>query len=85
MNRHSLLTVILLTLFMGSMFSMKGYATEEKANIDKATMEKVKTALISKYGETARFRVERGVQQAAGLWRETDGVGSPGTELEFAL
>lgn len=74
MNRHSLLTVILLTLFMGSMFSMKGYATEEKANIDKATMEKVKTALISKYGETARFRVERGVQQAAGLWRETDGT-----------
>lgn len=74
MNRHSLLTVILLTLFMGSMFSMKGYATEEKVNIDKVTMDKVKTALISKYGETARFRVERGVQQAAGLWRETDGT-----------
>lgn len=74
MNRHSLLTVIMLTLFMGSMFSMKGYATEEKANIDKVTMDKVKTALISKYGETARFRVERGVQQAAGLWRETDGT-----------
>ncbi|MFA6951078.1 MAG: hypothetical protein WCQ70_10380 [Lentimicrobiaceae bacterium] len=74
MNRHSLLTVIMLTLFMGSMFSMKGYATEEKVNIDKVTMDKVKTALISKYGETARFRVERGVQQAAGLWRETDGT-----------
>lgn len=74
MNRHSLLTVMMLTLFMGSVFSLKGYATEEKANIDKTTMDKVKTALISKYGETARFRVERGVQQAAGLWRETDGT-----------
>ncbi len=74
MKRNSLLTVILLVVFIGSMFSAIANTTVEKANIDKATMEKVKTELLTKYGESAKFRIERGVQQAAALWRDTDGT-----------
>jgi len=74
MYRNRMLMVIMLAIFTGSMFSLKANTIAEKANIDKVTMEKVKTALISKYGKTAEFRIERGVQQAAGLWRDTDGT-----------
>lgn len=74
MNRNRMLMVIMLVIFTGSMFSLKANTIADKANIDKTTMEKVKTALISKYGKTAEFRIERGVQQAAGLWRDSDGT-----------
>lgn len=47
--------------------------TSDEPNIDKTTMEKVKRQLISKHGQQAAFRIERGVQQAASLWRESDG------------
>ena len=36
-------------------------------------MEKVRNLLIEKYGDDAAFRIERGVNQVAALWRETDG------------
>ena len=42
--------------------------------ITSPTMEMVKNQLIEKYGETAVFRIERGVNQVASLWRETDGT-----------
>jgi hypothetical protein len=74
MKRNSLLTVIMLAVFIGSMISAIANPTVEKANIDKATMEKVKTELLAKYGESAKFRIERGVQQAGALWRDTDGT-----------
>ncbi len=61
-------------MFIGSLFTASANTTVEKANIDKATMEKVKTELQAKYGESAKFRIERGVQQAAALWRDTDGT-----------
>lgn len=42
-------------------------------NIDASSMEKVKQALIKKYGDDQQFRIERGVAQAAALWRNEDG------------
>jgi hypothetical protein len=38
------------------------------------TKAKVKESLLQKYGETQKFRIERGVDQAASLWREEDGT-----------
>lgn len=37
------------------------------------TKEKVKKALLEKYGETQKFRIKKGVDQAASFWREEDG------------
>lgn len=64
----------MLTLFVGSMFSLKAKTPLEKANIDKSTMEKVKTTLIAKYGENDKLRIDRGVSQTASLWRDSDGT-----------
>jgi hypothetical protein len=41
--------------------------------IDSATLEKIKTELLQKFGESEKFRVGRGVDQVAGLWRAADG------------
>lgn len=41
--------------------------------IDSDTVQKVKAELLQKYGESEKFRVDRGVEQVAGLWRAEDG------------
>ncbi|MBU4268758.1 MAG: hypothetical protein KJ808_07940 [Acidobacteria bacterium] len=41
--------------------------------IDSDTLQKVKAELLQKYGESEKFRIERGVSQVADLWRATDG------------
>jgi hypothetical protein len=41
--------------------------------IDGATAQKVKAELLQKFGEAEKLRVERGVEQVAGLWIEGDG------------
>lgn len=74
MSKKILLPVIILAFIFGSTLSVKSALTVEKANIDKATMEKVTAALTGKYGDKAKFRIDRGVQQAANLWRESDGT-----------
>ena len=48
-------------------------AQEPAKFIDSGTLQKVKVELLQKYGESEKFRVERGVDQAAGLWRAEDG------------
>lgn len=73
MYKKSLFAILTLAFLAGNLFSIKAFAGGEKANIDKSTMEKVKSILINKYGEDAKFRIERGVQQAGSLWRDTDG------------
>jgi hypothetical protein len=42
--------------------------------IDSQTKERAINALLEKYGEEQKFRIERGVAQAAALWREEDGT-----------
>jgi hypothetical protein len=46
----------------------------QEAFIDSQTKASVKNALLEKYGEVQKFRIERGVAQAAALWREEDGT-----------
>src|SRR5437667_5301813 len=36
-------------------------------------IDKVETALVAKYGEAQRPRIERGLKQVAQFWREEDG------------
>jgi hypothetical protein len=45
----------------------------QEAAIDTQTKEQAKSALLQKYGEADKFRIERGVDQAASLWRKEDG------------
>lgn len=52
--------------------NMKETAVQEKF-ITEAIMEQVIVSLVEKHGETNKFRIERGVRQAAGLWQESDG------------
>lgn len=47
---------------------------EMKKYIDKPTIQKTIKALIEKYGENQRFRIERGVIQASNFWTEKDGT-----------
>ena len=48
--------------------------TGEEAFIDSQTKGRAKNALLEKYGEAQKFRIERGVEQAAALWKEEDGT-----------
>ncbi len=48
-------------------------------NISTKTVESVTKVLLDSLGETHKFRIERGVAQAAALWRDTDG-----SENDFA-
>ncbi len=41
-----------------------------------AAVTEAKTALLAVHGEAQRVRIERGVDQAAALWREADGDGA---------
>ncbi|MGQ9819359.1 MAG: hypothetical protein ACUVQ1_05475 [Candidatus Kapaibacteriales bacterium] len=42
--------------------------------IDKPTLQKIIKALIEKFGESQRFRIERGVTQASKFWTQKDGT-----------
>ena len=48
-------------------------ATAAKKFIQQATVDKVVNTLAGKYGEAEKSRIQRGVNQAATLWRESDG------------
>lgn len=50
-------------------------AGEPARFIDSETVSKVKAELLQKFGAAANFRIERGVEQVAGLWRSADGDG----------
>lgn len=45
----------------------------EEKGIASTAKEKIKNSLLQKYGEGQRFRIERGVDQAASLWKTNDG------------
>lgn len=72
-NLLCLLTLLLLALSPLT-------AQESAKAIDSGTLEKVKTELLQKFGDSEKFRVERGVDQVAALWRAADGNGT-----EFAI
>jgi len=60
-----------LILAMATLTSL--VAQESVKFIPNDTLQKVKTELLQKYGAEQQFRIERGVEQAAALWRSEDG------------
>ncbi|MBN2345767.1 MAG: hypothetical protein JXO51_05195 [Candidatus Aminicenantes bacterium] len=66
-NHSAWLLVLILTL----VFPIR--SQEPVRFIDSGTAQKVKAELLQKHGEAEKSRVERGVEQAAGLWRQEDG------------
>jgi len=77
--KSNLMTVLILVSFQLSVFAVKPNSTNHgtmKKNIyiEAALAENVATTIIGNVGESSRFRVERGVEQVAGLWRKEDGT-----------
>ncbi|HKK11037.1 MAG TPA: hypothetical protein VJ939_09375 [Bacteroidales bacterium] len=68
MRRKLLILVSALLVLAGA----KATTTMNK-EIDPSVVEQVKSTLIEKHGNAEQFRIERGVSQAASLWREIDG------------
>jgi hypothetical protein len=54
-------------------FALIDLRAEEEV-IGSATKEKVKKSLLQKYGESQKFRIEKGVDQAASFWKKDDGT-----------
>jgi len=48
-------------------------AQETTPAVDGATRQKIKDELLQKYGAAQKFRIDRGVEQTAALWRSEDG------------
>ena len=46
----------------------------EETVVGLKTKENVKKLLLQKYGETQKFRIKKGVDQAASMWRKSDGT-----------
>lgn len=74
-------TVFFLTMAIG--FALTGCVQKppvstdsSKLTIDQPTVEKVIKRLTDSLGEASKFRIERGVQQVASLWRQSDGDAS---------
>jgi hypothetical protein len=70
--------VILLTIVSALLSSCNPKSNQEfdTSPIDNSTIEKVKDELIERYGQGLEFRINRGVNQTASLWRGTDGTPS---------
>jgi hypothetical protein len=47
--------------------------SDESSNIDERTVKNVISLLEEKHGSDHSFRIERGVERAASLWRDSDG------------
>jgi hypothetical protein len=59
-----------------ALFAFAPLTAQEPAKfIDSAALQKVKAELLQKFGEAEKFRIDRGVEQVAGLWRAADGSG----------
>ena len=75
MNKWMILLVIPVMISFAGCGTKAGSASDATAKkyIQQATVDKVVTALAGKFGETDKARIERGIAQAANLWRESDG------------
>ncbi|OGD26022.1 MAG: hypothetical protein A2Y56_11080 [Candidatus Aminicenantes bacterium RBG_13_63_10] len=64
---------IFLLFIAGLMLVSAALVQGQAPAVDDGLRAEVKAALLEKHGETHRFRVEKGVDQAASLWRAEDG------------
>ncbi len=65
-------------VFLGLFIFLLTYCTtnkeqEMKKFIDRATIQKTIKALVQKYGEAERLRIEKSINQMANFWTEDDG------------
>ena len=70
--RNPLIFIVIVSLVMACTKERTRNASEAMY-ITAPMVETVKKQLVEKYGETAFFRIDRGVNQVAALWREEDG------------
>ncbi len=65
-----------ITLFSFSLLLILSFAglQGQEIFVEAKTKDAAKKALLEKYGESQRFRVEKGVDQVASLWKEEDGT-----------
>jgi hypothetical protein len=69
-----ILILVSLPLFAGQSSNVENKESNEPGAIPGAVVAKVTAALAGKYGDTVRERAQKGVDQAARLWRATDGI-----------
>ncbi|MCX7833258.1 MAG: hypothetical protein N2490_03520, partial [Ignavibacteria bacterium] len=62
--------IVLFILFISTL----SFAQVHKSNIDNVTINEVINLLISKHGESQKFRIQKGVNQVAEFWQESDGT-----------
>jgi hypothetical protein len=68
-----IIAIILPALFLLACSPAVEKATDETSPIGQPVIEKLISQLTEKYGSDFQFRIERGVKQAASLWRNSDG------------
>ncbi len=68
-----ILTVLIMTGCKNKSDQNKPSAKSETFKISEETIKETARQLKEKYGETYEFRIDRGVQQVASLWSESDG------------
>ncbi|MEW5806162.1 MAG: hypothetical protein AB1756_02255 [Acidobacteriota bacterium] len=59
--------------FLILLFSSFFYMSAADSCVNQTTQERIVQALLQKHGESLRFRIERGVKQAAQFWSKEDG------------
>jgi len=64
--------ILVLVFSLALLIARIDLRAEENA-VPSSAKEKIKNSLLQKYGEGQRFRIERGVDQAASLWKTEDG------------
>lgn len=70
MLKHKIMFLIVAVSLLAAVIS----AEEVKMFLDSKTVTDVKSQLLVKYGDTQKFRIDRGVDRVASLWREGDGT-----------
>lgn len=73
-------TILVVFMILLASCSEKKQDSDQKSDkdvkmsiIDEATQKNVIDKLLDKYGEDEKFRIEKGVKQAAAFWMESDG------------
>ena len=80
MKKLFLLPALLLLVFAGCK-QPAGNAGAMVTFINQSTMDKVIKRLTDSCGDQAKFRIDRGVKQAAALWKKEDGTAEEFTKF----
>ncbi|HNR43368.1 MAG TPA: hypothetical protein PKL65_14150, partial [Bacteroidales bacterium] len=80
--KKSIILVFMAVIFTNCTMENKKQVTEPASMlIGEPVIAQTIKALTEKHGEAAAFRIDRGVRQAASLWRDTDGTADEFTQF----